>query len=304
MTVRKSQGFTMVELMVVIAIIAVLAAIIIPVYSRSQETARQTTCKGNLHAVAIAMRNFLTDNGAFPQPYNPYTGEGGITQLYLEGYLQSNKVLRCPDDPTNVRTYNEAHADLEDWVDWDEQLFAERYSSYNELLGADAGSTYSLYNHGGYSGHPDQPSDYPDPPGCSQGWAAVRALMDAYATYTLEDCTLAWANPIYGRVDLTDHPNFDQLTGDTYGRVFDRPNPATDEYARPLFSGAAEFQYTAYFPGLINPNAPDNTIITHCPWHRHWFGRGIREQDIIVRLSGDTDTALVYTYDWVVQRPQ
>jgi len=302
----ESRGFTLIELMVVVAIISVLAAIIIPVFSRARESARQTTCKGNLHAIAIAMRNFTNDHADFPMPYDPYSGEGGVTQLYLEGYLQSNKVLSCPDDPTTVNDYNLAHSNLPSWVDWTEAKFKERYSSYNEFFGG-TDYAYSLYNYFGYTGYASEPIDPDYPRGNGASRAALIAIADSEGLYlgNRTDCnqaTLIWATPVYRD---SNHPNYwdADTSGPLLGRVYDRPSPQTDDYARPLFSDSTD-TYSSYFPGLINRNAPDYTIITHCPWHREWFGREAEWKDLAVRLSGDVDTVQTNSYDWVVQRPE
>jgi len=302
-------GFTLVELMVVIAIIAVLAAIIIPVYSRARESARQTTCKGNLHAIAVALRNYLVDEGGFPGPYNPYTGTGGVTQLYLSGYLTSAKVLRCPDDDTKVGDYNDAHAGLPGWANWSLDRFNERYSSYNEYFPA-SDVAFLIYNYAGYRGYEDCAEDpLHTPRGTSYSgglreyplYSAPNSFPYAdYENYLTTGETDEWIARVYRD---SDHPNYG-IPGDTYQRVFDRRNPAGDDYARPFMSGSSELERTAYFPGLINSNAPDNTIITHCTWHRTWFGRETSWRDLVVRLSGDIDTVLVGSYDWVVQKAQ
>ncbi|NIM05636.1 MAG: prepilin-type N-terminal cleavage/methylation domain-containing protein [Armatimonadetes bacterium] len=302
---HKNKGFTLVELMVVIAIIAVLAAIIIPVYSRARETARQTTCMGNLHAIAIALKNYLLDEGGYPPDYNPFTGEGGVTQLYLSGYLNSTKVLRCPNDNTKLQEYINAN-DIDvnapaeavwDPADTGPDYFAERYSSYNQYFGG-VDEAYPLYNSYGYRGHQ----------GCGGSVAPDDFNDTPFGTGPSEDelIAMAGANEWMRRVYCDqDHPYYDATDALV---VFDRdpykPDGVTpDLYARPLWD-ADRNSYTAYFPGLVNSNAPDYTIITHCPWHRIWFGRGLKEKDLAVRLSGDTDTLLVRTYDWVVQKTE
>jgi len=92
------SAFTLVELLIVIAIITVLIAIGLPVMSRVREKARQTQCIGNLHNIAMALRLYRIEEGGFPGPYDPVTGWGGLNALYPT-YLDNRKALICPDDP-------------------------------------------------------------------------------------------------------------------------------------------------------------------------------------------------------------
>jgi len=297
-TAFGKKGFTLVELMVVVAIIAILAAIIIPVASRSREAARQTACKSNMHAIAIALRNYLNDEGGFPLPYNAYSGTGGVSQLYLSGYISSTSALRCPDDSTSLADYNAAHATFPSWSDWNQDRFDERYSTYNEILFAD--EAYPLYNYYGYRGFDGSSS------GTVMGTGPNRIEIAGLGNGWIEWIGVVYRDAAHTTSGADGH--YLKLATDDEGRIYDRKDPAGNQYARPLLDNttdnttASSPGITAYFPGLINRNAPDNTIITHCPHHRVYFGSGAAEKDLIVRLSGDTGNELVNSYDWVVQK--
>ena len=59
---KAHRGFTVIELFVVIAIIAILAAILFPVFARAREKARQSTCQSNLKRLGAAFEVYLEDH--------------------------------------------------------------------------------------------------------------------------------------------------------------------------------------------------------------------------------------------------
>ncbi|MDR3456295.1 MAG: prepilin-type N-terminal cleavage/methylation domain-containing protein [Verrucomicrobiae bacterium] len=68
----RGNGFTLVELLVVIAIIAILAALLLLALSRAKEKARSTQCLGNLRQWGAAFRMYADDN----HDYLPRRGQG------------------------------------------------------------------------------------------------------------------------------------------------------------------------------------------------------------------------------------
>ena len=82
------KGFTLVELLVVIAVIGVLVALLLPAIQAARESARRTQCRSNLRQVGLAMLNFHDAKRRFPSAYetqpggamgtrNPETGDAG-----------------------------------------------------------------------------------------------------------------------------------------------------------------------------------------------------------------------------------
>jgi prepilin-type N-terminal cleavage/methylation domain-containing protein len=119
---RRSPGFTLVELLVVVGIIALLVAILIPALSRARESANRTICLSNIRQVATALISYTADNnGSFPfcglAGANPLDADwvwwqkanGRIDQIAEHGigpYLNltaTPRVLYCPNDDNSFR---------------------------------------------------------------------------------------------------------------------------------------------------------------------------------------------------------
>jgi prepilin-type N-terminal cleavage/methylation domain-containing protein/prepilin-type processing-associated H-X9-DG protein len=110
---RTRGAFTLIELMVVIAIIALLIAILLPSLQSARQHAKAVTCATNLHHVGLAMANYLyTSRGTYPSSYlYPDDEEGNWSFAQQEtkpfGYMHwsyflfeggqvNDKAFQCP----------------------------------------------------------------------------------------------------------------------------------------------------------------------------------------------------------------
>jgi len=107
---KKSHAFTLIELLTVIAVIGLLAAMLLPALNSAREKGRRVACASNLHQIGLAIQLFSGDShdeifisqGHTPRVY-PFTKNlyGGITnwaQTLIDMGYATPKIFVCPDD--------------------------------------------------------------------------------------------------------------------------------------------------------------------------------------------------------------
>ena len=93
-------AYTLVELLMVIAIIAVLAAILFPAFARARENARRASCQSNLKQISMGAMQYIQDYdehfplGLTTEGLNSYSTSFDL----LQPYLKSPQVGICPSD--------------------------------------------------------------------------------------------------------------------------------------------------------------------------------------------------------------
>ena len=292
---RGGGGFTLIELLVVIGIIAVLAAIVIPVYTRAMERGRQASCLSNMHAITVAMRMYQMDYDAFPPVYEPVSGTGGIGALYHGDYLSDPQSLRCPDDNFGLAGYRERYFGGGNYYT----------NYYMKTTVWEPGPPPNYYT---YPGPDDnEPEDQPGPRVLEWGHPRYRYAWDQpyfrehYSTY---NCSSVNPEPNVDGAATVSYQLYDYYGYDATGLGhLDLTTTQTpdEEYA----AGTRTYDTSSIkFAGLYNSHAPDTTIITHCPRHRAYFGRESSWQDVIVRIGGNAELMRITQYDWRNQPPK
>ncbi|HEY3320170.1 MAG TPA: type II secretion system protein [Planctomycetota bacterium] len=98
---RHAAGFTLIEILVVISIIALLAALVLPVLSRARAEGQRTACKSNLSQLAKAVQMYASENhSAYPVASQRPTMNSAHPSLrtVLSPYTPDVRVFCCPAD--------------------------------------------------------------------------------------------------------------------------------------------------------------------------------------------------------------
>lgn len=103
-----SRGFSLIELMVVMTIIAVLVMIALPRYQGSVNNAKVTTLKADLHALRDSIDRFHDDKGRFP---------ASLQEMVDEHYLRSIPIDPITDSAQTWATVEETDGDRTAVVD-------------------------------------------------------------------------------------------------------------------------------------------------------------------------------------------
>jgi prepilin-type N-terminal cleavage/methylation domain-containing protein len=72
---RSKRGFTIIEIMIAVALIAILAAIAIPSYVGIQKKSARSEAKANLEAISVALEGYMAETNSYgPASIYPYVG--------------------------------------------------------------------------------------------------------------------------------------------------------------------------------------------------------------------------------------
>ncbi|AHF91167.1 N-terminal cleavage protein [Opitutaceae bacterium TAV5] len=99
---QPAFAFTLIELLTVIAIVGILAAILVPTVSRVRESARTAQCSSNMRQLAQAMLLYAQDNrDLLPRTWGSPAGDTSAWWQHLyPDYCASKDVFRCTADKT------------------------------------------------------------------------------------------------------------------------------------------------------------------------------------------------------------
>jgi type II secretion system protein G len=107
---KKPVGFTIVELLIVIVVIGILAAIVVVAYTGIQGRARDTQRVVDLKTITKALEVYKINNGVYPTPvstpnassWEVSTNGSNVATNFLSALVSTNGVSKIPVDPTNT----------------------------------------------------------------------------------------------------------------------------------------------------------------------------------------------------------
>jgi general secretion pathway protein G len=97
---QREGGFTLVELMVVMLIIAILAAVAIPVFMQSIRNAREAALKEDLHVMRDAIDSYTMDKNQAPQSLDDLVQSGYLKKIPTDPMTHSNDTWQTSSDDT------------------------------------------------------------------------------------------------------------------------------------------------------------------------------------------------------------
>jgi general secretion pathway protein G len=122
-------GFTLVELMIVMAIIMILATIAIPIYVRTLQRAKEATLREDLHTMRTAIDSYTIDKEKAPDTLDDLVQAGYLKSIPLDPMTSSNQtwITGMSDTMTDI---NETQGGMDD-VHSGSQGLASDGTTYN-----------------------------------------------------------------------------------------------------------------------------------------------------------------------------
>jgi len=126
---NRDQGFTLIELMIVMAIIAVLATIAVPSYTANVKHAREAVLKEDLHTMRSAIDSYTYDKQKAPQSLDDLVQSGYLRELPKDPFTQRTDTW-LPSEGSALTSLDETQGGIDDVHSGSQQVSTEG-TTYN-----------------------------------------------------------------------------------------------------------------------------------------------------------------------------
>ncbi len=110
---RSEQGFTLVELMIVMTVIALLAAMAIPSYTNNVRNAREAVLRDDLHVMRTAIDSYTVDQQKAPQSLDDLVQAGYLKAMPVDPFTKRSDTW-VPVQSGNMSTLDQTQTGIDD----------------------------------------------------------------------------------------------------------------------------------------------------------------------------------------------
>ncbi len=111
---RCRRKFTLIELLAVVGIIAILAALLMPALTRARERARRVACASNVNQIGLAITQYELGRETMPRSF--FYAETFMGLIDTD-YLMNPQLLSCPSNSVNVQLPLDAEDSASYYID-------------------------------------------------------------------------------------------------------------------------------------------------------------------------------------------
>ncbi len=102
--INREKGFTLLELLVVVALIGILASMAVPQYRNSVKKSKEAVLKQDLHQFETLIDQFYADKGKYPASLDDLVSEGYLREIPFDPFTESDQtweVVYADEDTLN-----------------------------------------------------------------------------------------------------------------------------------------------------------------------------------------------------------